>query len=728
MKLTRSYPLVLVLLGLAPSAAGQSDTLVSAGATWSYLDDGSDQGTAWSAPGFDDSTWAQGPAQLGYGDGDENTVVSYGPDSRDKHITTYFRHSFVIPDASIYQALTLELLRDDAAVAYLNGVELMRSNMTSGSFNSSTTALSTVSSTNEDTFYPTHDLPTMLVSGTNVLAVEIHQQDEDSSDISLDARLIGHQQPILARGPYLQKGSDSRVTLCWRTIPAEDSQVRYGAAPGSLTSVVSDPTPVIDHEVELTGLTADTTYYYAVGSASGDVAGDDADHFFLTHPLPGTEQPTRIWVLGDSGMADNSAAIVRDAYYSFTGSQHTDLWLMLGDNAYVSGSDDEYQAAVFDMYPEMLRKSVLWPTRGNHEKVPGTYYNMFAMPTAGESGGLASGSESYYSFDYANVHFICLDSYGTSTSVGGAMYNWLEADLAATSQDWILAFWHHPPYTKGSHDSDDESELIVMRENFLPLLEAGGVDLVFCGHSHSYERSFLLDGHYDSSGTLTPAMVIDGGDGRTDGDGAYNKADGSNLGTVYTVAGSSGKTSSGSLNHPAMYRSLEALGSVVIDVDGGRVDVSFLRANNVVADHWTFLSEAHAGNYCVALVTTQACYVNMSATGSPSITDPSPFVLTGPKAPNDKFGLLFYGYSPANAPLFSGRLCVGAPQTRTDVQNSEGAALACTGSFTYDFNARIQSGADAGLTAGTTVYTQYWFRDLGGGAGLSDGYQFVIGP
>jgi 3',5'-cyclic AMP phosphodiesterase CpdA len=65
------------------------------------------------------------------------------------------------------------------------------------------------------------------------------------------------------------------------------------------------------------------------------------------------------------------------------------------------------------------------------------------------------------------------------------MLSWLEADLANTLQPWIIAFWHHPPYSRGSHDSDFEIELLEMRENALPLLEAGGVDLVLCGHSHA---------------------------------------------------------------------------------------------------------------------------------------------------------------------------------------------------------------------------------------------------
>src|SRR5438445_7064826 len=103
----------------------------------------------------------------------------------------------------------------------------------------------------------------------------------------------------------------------------------------------------------------------------------------------------------------------------------------------------------------------------------------------------------------------------------GAMAIWLESDLQANTNQWIIAYWHHPPYTKGSHDSDTETELIEMRQNALPILESYGVDLVLCGHSHSYERSFLLDGHYGLSSTLNDTMIKDSRDGRVTGNGAY---------------------------------------------------------------------------------------------------------------------------------------------------------------------------------------------------------------
>jgi hypothetical protein len=237
---------------------------------------------------------------------------------------------------------------------------------------------------------------------------------------------------------------------------------------------------------------------------------------------------------------------------------------------------------------------VLWPTLGNHDghsaesaTQSGPYYDIFTLPTGGEAGGVSSGTEAYYAFDHSNVHFVCLDSYDSDPDPDGAMMTWLENDLAATTQPWIIAFWHHPPYTKGSHDSDTEGRLEDMRELALPILEEYGVDVVMSGHSHSYERSMLLNSHYGPSDTLTSAMIIDDGDGDESGDGAYSKPDSMSDGAVYIVAGSSGKTSSGDLDHPAMHISLRELGSVVLDVDDARLDATFLDDQGGVRDSFT---------------------------------------------------------------------------------------------------------------------------------------------
>jgi hypothetical protein len=406
----------------------------------------------------------------------------------------------------------------------------------------------------------------------------------------------------LSRGPYLQNANTQEVTVRWRSAGAADSVVRYGTSPGALTQSVSLSASVTEHEIRLTGLSANTKYYYSVGSNANTLASG-SEYYFVT--APNGAKPTRVWVIGDAGTANSVQTSVRDAYYAFNGTQGTDLWLMLGDNAYSSGTDAQYQSAVFNIYGDLLRNSVVWSTLGNHDAasassstLTGPYYDIFTFPRQGEAGGVASGTEAYYSFEYGNIHFVCLNSQDVSRSTSGAMLTWLQADLQANSKDWLIAFFHHPPYSKGSHNSDTETQLIEMRQNALPLLESYGVDLVLAGHSHAYERSFLLDGHYGTSGTLSAAMKLDAGSGREDGDGAYVKAEigpNPNDGAVYVVAGASGQTSGGSLNHPAMYISLNVAGSLVVDIDDARLDGKYLNSAGNIADYFTIVKGA-AGN------------------------------------------------------------------------------------------------------------------------------------
>ena len=591
----------------ATAVAFAQTTLVPRGSNWKYLDNGSNQGTAWIAPTFDDSTWAAGNAQLGYGDGDEATVVGYGPNSSAKFITTYFRRSFNVANPGDFIGVTLNILRDDGAVVYINGAEVFRTNMPGGAVGYQTLASAAISGGEESTVFIQAAInASSLVTGTNVLAVEIHQSGGTSTDISFDLDLIGQTSAPTAsvtRGPYLQMGTANAMTLRWRTNIPTDSRVQYGTLQGSLSQTVSDANLTTEHELRLTGLVGGTKYFYSVGSTNQALAGNDANHFFVTSPNVGQAGPYRFWILGDSGTADANAQAVRNAYLNYNGSTYTNLLLMLGDNAYDTGTDANYQTAVFNMYPSVLRQTPLWSTIGNHDTAQSTnppsslpYFQMFTLPTDAEAGGVASGTEKYYSFTYGNIHFICLDSMTSSRATNGAMVTWLQNDLAQNIQPWVIAFWHHPPYTKGSHNSDTETQLAEMRTNVLPVLESWGVDLVLSGHSHSYERSFLIDGHYGTSGTFTSAMKKNPGGGRENIDGAYTKSALSpnvpNEGAVYAVAGSSGKISGGTLNHPAMFISLNNLGSMVLDVNNDRLDAKFLRENGTIADYFTMIKGA----------------------------------------------------------------------------------------------------------------------------------------
>ncbi len=411
--------------------------------------------------------------------------------------------------------------------------------------------------------------------------------------------VVSNLPAFLVRGPYLQMGTPTSSLVRWRTDLASDAIVRFGTAPDQLTNSVVRASLTNEHILQLGGLKPDTKYYYSIGHAvltlAGGTTAGGSNYWFTTSPAPGTRKPTRLWVLGDAGTQGAAQASTRDAFHTFAATNGpADLVLMLGDNAYSIGTDAEYQAAVFNMYPTTLRNKFLWPAIGNHDTAFSTtatsfpYLDIFSLPQNGEAGGTASGTEKYYSFDYANIHFVCLDSMSSGLTGNTPMAQWLQNDLTTSTQEWTIVFFHHPPYTKGSHNSDAELDLIQIRRNLVPILEAHGVDLVLSGHSHCYERSYLLDGHTNLSGTLTAAMKVSGGDGREDGDGVYRKNE-QGRGVVYNVAGSSGQATGGALNHPAHFFGVSELGSMVIDVNGPRLDAIFLNAAGVTRDYFSLV-------------------------------------------------------------------------------------------------------------------------------------------
>lgn len=589
---------LILLVGIAASAVAQV-TFIATNSTWKYLSNGTNQGTSWRASSFNDSSWPSGKAELGYGDGGEATLLSYGPSSSSKYVTYYFRKSFTVSSPSQYSSLLLNLMRDDGAVVYLNGVEVARSNMPSGTISYTTLASTAVGATNESTYYP-YTIPTsLLVSGTNVLAVEIHQNGKTSPDLSFNCSLTATTTVVtppaqITRGPYLQALSPTSIVVRWRTDVTTDTRVNYGTSL-NFGSFKTDAILTKEHSIKITGLNPATKYYYSIGT-SNFVLQSGAQNFFKTSPLQGSTAPVRIWATGDFGTGTADQIAVRDAFANYTASSPADMWLWMGDNAYAAGYDSEYQNYVFNIYPNQFKNIPVYPCLGNHDYANvgyqsnsslGTnfpYFSIFTVPQNGEAGGVASGTAKYYSYNYANIHFIALDSYGSLNTVGSTMYNWLKNDLVANTQTWTVVYFHHPPYSKGTHNSDVEVEMINMRQNIVPLLEQYHVDLVLCGHSHSNERSFLIKGHTGIANTFNNSMKIGTSSSSFVKTAPYD-------GTVYAVCGTSGQnvggTSAGWPMQCMPFSNNTHNTSMLIDVNGGTLTGKFLATTGVLVDQFT---------------------------------------------------------------------------------------------------------------------------------------------
>ena len=444
-----------------------------------------------------------------------------------------------------------------------------------------------------------------------------------------------------SRAPYLQFASPTLMHVVWRTEGPIDPVVRYGKEPSNLDKEVrggaivakaslgasgrqiapkwealrtptnlalpklhSAPVGTFQYEVKIKDLEPETTYYYAVYDGAKRLTPEDASYHFTTHPKPGSERPVRFWVLGDGGTGREPQAAVHEAMLKTVQAEKRplDFWLHVGDMAYDDGHDVEFQTRFFEMYESTLRNKVCWPSMGNHEGATssgktgiGPYYDAYVVPTRGETGGVASGTEAYYSFDYANIHFICLNSHDLKREPTEPMALWLKADMEKSKADWLIAFWHHPPYTKGSHDSDKENDLTEMRKFIMPVLEAGGVDVVLTGHSHIYERSMLMDGAY-ATPTVSENVILDDGDGHPEGDGAYRKSKGihAHEGTVQVVTGNAGRSLGRSGTMPVMRRIVLEYGSVLMDVNGDTLTSRMINRDGVESDLFSVVKRGKA--------------------------------------------------------------------------------------------------------------------------------------
>lgn len=450
----------------------------------------------------------------------------------------------------------------------------------------------------------------LLMVSVSVFSGRTDAQSNDSA--TLKEKNGNKPTTTLLRGPYLQVATSNSIIVRWRTNVSTRSRVRFGTQEGNLDKVVDDNTLLTDHEIKLTNLIPATRYYYSVGTTKDTLQGN-SENYFSTLPLAGKTGFYRIGVFGDPGHNSINQYNVRDAFVNYLGSNYLNAWIVLGDNAYNDGSDAEYQAKFFNVYKDkLLKKYPLYPAPGNHDyhdvdfkaeyaqmNHTTAYYQNFTMPANGEAGGVPSGTESFYSYDIGNIHFLSLDSYGMEEKkymlydTAGPQAQWIKKDLAANkNKDWVVAYWHHPPYTMGSHNSDEESELGEIRGKLLPILERYGVDLVLCGHSHVYERSRLMKGYTGNEAAFSEKYNMSSSSALNDGttNSAPYVKDASNMGTVYVVTGSSGPVGGiqKSFPHAAMYYSNGTIGgATMLEVQGNKLEVKWICADGLIRDHFT---------------------------------------------------------------------------------------------------------------------------------------------
>jgi len=390
---------------------------------------------------------------------------------------------------------------------------------------------------------------------------------------------------FVERQPYMVMQTQNSITLKWQTPKEEIGSLAYGLSPETLNNVLFEESATDKHHLTIPKLQACTKYFYSVNSASLQI--DNKGRSFTTFCKKADKQ--RLWVIGDSGQLGKNQTEVYSRFLDYIEGDFTklDMWVLLGDNAYSSGTQEQLNITLFEPYTELVKRYVPWAVIGNHDARRWAFYKVFDFPTKGEAGGIPSHTEEYYSIENGNLHLVILDSETVSRDADGAMASWLKKDLAANTKPWVIVAFHTPPYSDGGHKSDDDwdsrGRLKDMRENFVPIFDAYGVDLVLSGHSHGYERSKLIINHPGKSDTFSEKNILQ--DKKTDYIKSLNEK--KNSGTIYQVCGSSSKLDGATYQHPALPYSLHQMGSLIIEITPTTLTSKFLNIDGKIADEFT---------------------------------------------------------------------------------------------------------------------------------------------
>jgi hypothetical protein len=291
----------------------------------------------------------------------------------------------------------------------------------------------------------------------------------------------------LIRGPYLQSVTPSSVIVAWETDYASTGTVAYGET-DALSQSADDPQIDSRHAITLTGLSPYTEYHYQVLWEDDPLS--DVYTFRTAAPLDHTS--FTFVAFGDTRTQDRRHQDVVDLILTL----EPDFVINTGDLVAHGHSSREW-TTFFEIEQELLARSPLFSTMGNHEANNPLYREIFYLP----------GNERWYSFDYGHAHFVCVHADG----LGGRgpddeQIDWLEADLAATEQPWKLVFFHVPPFSS----RDEEEREVQVRQALVPTLIDQGVQVVFNGHDHNYQRA-MVDGitYVVTGGGGAPLYTID---------------------------------------------------------------------------------------------------------------------------------------------------------------------------------------------------------------------------
>jgi 3',5'-cyclic AMP phosphodiesterase CpdA len=332
---------------------------------------------------------------------------------------------------------------------------------------------------------------------------------------------VNCEQPpfTVTRFPYIQNVRSDRASVIWATLEPgfgavsySSDGVSYQVAPAKVRFFGMAETGLLQnfyqYQADMTGLSPNTTYLYDVSVDGQDIPSAGTTQFRTAGPGPFT-----FLVIGDSGWGDPRIE-AQGLIAQRVAAEKPAMLIHAGDLVYnPSGTYDSYQRNYFNYYAQTMCSVPFFPCPGNHDyEVPNAlpYLAIHSVPSEGVP---SPDRGRYYSYDWGNVHFVSVDAHQSldrAVNSNGPMLGWLENDLRSTKQFWRIVYFHYPPYATGQNVNEPLSALV--RQYMVPILERYGVQLVFNGHEHSYQRNVpIRQGNVVAAGLGTNYFTSGGG-------------------------------------------------------------------------------------------------------------------------------------------------------------------------------------------------------------------------
>ena len=508
----------------------ETTNLINASTTWNYLDNNVDPGTsedryAWTKEGYQVDSWKSAAGKFGakngalgsLGGGYTPTVLlnQYIEGTSNDIPTFFFRTTVNVNSLDDLGSLTGNLYYDDAAIIYINGIEVASFDKPSGGYDTNMSyGGSNDSNTREGQINLTADqLKDVLKVGENVIAVELHQGRASSSDVYFEfanLQVNYGQTPVEQKALNLTVGKDeTEMNLTWYANTSEIGTVEYAKAsedgefPSEFTTVNATGNQSNDNgfyynQATLTNLEENTKYVYRLVnndtvSKTYEFTTEDFDGSY-NFILAGDPQ------IGASGNATNDTEGWKKTLQDSINKFDPDFILSAGDQVNTASNESQYSGYLASEY---LTNTPQANVVGNHDSSSNAYSQHFNLPNVSDKGATTAGSDYWYV--YNNTLFMNINSNNMSTAEHKAFME--EAIAANPDARWKVVSFHHSVYSVANHAV--EGDILQRREELTPVFDELGIDVVLMGHDHVYVRSNIMKGMQVVTDTSNLQSVTD---------------------------------------------------------------------------------------------------------------------------------------------------------------------------------------------------------------------------